>query len=420
MQSATTAPLQLFTNTRVQRVALARRQFFEEGVRPSGLVGEAVLQSWMRCSRNHSDTHRPVRIEPVSGSRLHSALRRNRQLLDAARSELSAMEDALGGIDCRVVLTDPSGVVLHVTHRHAGAHQAVLGRNSRVGVNISEQVIGTSAAGIVAATGQACAVVGGEHYFEALSQMHCAAAPVRDVHGRLAGVLDLVTEVRHFPFDAASLVALHATTIENTLLQVQSNDHLVLCFQASPALLGTPLQALAGISSDGTVAWLNDAARRLVGGSAEGERDVEQLFGLDLASLLRLARQPTAQSLRLANGLGVWVRARLSAADGIDFRHAIALGGESAAPGEAECPNGNSVAPAQEPEAVAQLAHEEAAASDTGNSGTLLERNRKLIEATLASCGGNLSEAARQLGVSRGTLYRRLRGTEATHAAQGR
>ena len=38
------APRQLFASTPAQRVALARQQFFEEGVRPSGLVGEAVIQ----------------------------------------------------------------------------------------------------------------------------------------------------------------------------------------------------------------------------------------------------------------------------------------------------------------------------------------------------------------------------------------
>lgn len=41
---------------------------------------------------------------------------------------------------------------------------------------------------------------------------------------------------------------------------------------------------------------------------------------------------------------------------------------------------------------------------------TLREHSRKLIEETLAAQEGNVSQAARQLGVSRGTLYRRLRG----------
>jgi hypothetical protein len=294
------APRQLFASTPAQRVALARRQFFEEGVRPSGLIGEAVLQSWMRCSRTHTDRQRIVPFDAVTPSRLHATLARNRELLEVARQELVQMENTLAGTDCRVILTDREGVVVHVTHQPAAAHQPVLRKTARVGVNISERIVGTTAPGIVASTGQACTVDGAEHYFDVLREMQCAAAPIRDVTGRLAGVLDLTVEARRFGFDAASMVSLYATTIENRLLQAQSRDHLILRFQASPTLLGTPLEALAGIAPDGTIAWLNNAGARLLGRLPEAadERDVECLLGHDLASLLRLGRREAAQPLQ--------------------------------------------------------------------------------------------------------------------------
>jgi transcriptional regulator of acetoin/glycerol metabolism len=52
---------------------------------------------------------------------------------------------------------------------------------------------------------------------------------------------------------------------------------------------------------------------------------------------------------------------------------------------------------------------EPAAASATEPPATLEGHSHQLIESTLAACGGNISRAARQLGVSRGLLYRRLR-----------
>lgn len=403
------APRQLFSSTPAQRVALARQQFFEEGVRPSGLVGEAVIQSWLRCNRTHSDRQRVVPFDAVTPSRLHATLARNRELLEVARQELASMESALAGTDCRVILTDGEGVVVHVTQQPAGAHQPVLRKTARVGVNISERIVGTTAPGIVATTGQACTVDGAEHYFDVLSQMQCAAAPIRDVAGRLAGVLDITMEARRFGFDAASMVALYATTIENRLLQAQSRDHLILRFQASPTLLGTPMEALAGVAPDGTVAWLNGAGARLIGRLPEDacERDVESMLGHDLASLLRLGRREAAQPLRLASGLGVWVQARLKAADGADFRHAVAMPGE---PGTVL-----SIEPATAMEPATADARTEQPAPDsmpaeTPHGETLREHSRKLIEETLAAQGGNVSQAARQLGVSRGTLYRRLRG----------
>lgn len=404
-----TAPRQLFSSTPAQRVALARQQFFEEGVRPSGLVGEAVIQSWLRCTRNHSDRQRIVPFDAVTPSRLHATLARNRELLEVARQELASMESALAGTDCRVILTDGEGVVVHVTHQPAAAHQPVLRKTARVGVNISERIVGTTAPGIVATTGLACTVDGAEHYFDVLSQMRCAAAPIRDVAGRLAGVLDITMEARRFGFDAASMVGLYATTIENRLLQAQSRDHLILRFQASPTLLGTPMEALAGVAPDGTIAWLNGAGARLIGRLPEEacERDVESMLGHDLASLLRLERREAAQPLRLASGLGVWVQARLKAADGVDFRHAVAMPGDAGAVLSAE--------PAAAAQPLAAHEHTPAIAShhvpvEALPGETLREHSRKLIEDTLAAQGGNVSQAARQLGVSRGTLYRRLRG----------
>ena len=140
------------------------------------------------------------------------------------------------------------------------------------------------------------------------------------MRGRLIGVLDLTTLARPFGFDAGQMVGIYATTIENALLQAQSHEHLILGFQVSPALLDTPLQGLAGIATDGTVAWLNDAGSRLVGRlppSDGGRRDVESLFGHDLGHLLRLSRSQAPQYLRLANGLRAWMQARLQAPDGL-------------------------------------------------------------------------------------------------------
>jgi DNA-binding NtrC family response regulator len=100
----------------------------------------------------------------------------------------------------------------------------------------------------------------------------------------------------------------------------------------------------------------------------------------------------------------VWVQARLKAADGVDFRHAVAVPGESSA---MLC-----VEPATAAEPLAAHEHTQASASHhvqaEALTGETLRRQRFLDQ--LAAQGGNVSQAARQLGVSRGTLYRRLRG----------
>jgi transcriptional regulator of acetoin/glycerol metabolism len=391
------APHQLFFTTPEQRIALARQRFFEEGARPSGLVAEPVIQSWMRCTTSHARVSGGLAFDPVTPSRLHGALSRNQELLAAARQELESMENTLTGTDCRVLLTDGHGVIVHATHNPQATQAPISRIAGRLGVNVSEGVIGTSAPGIVAKTGHASLVLGAEHYYDCLQHFQCAAAPIRDVHGRLAGVLNLSVESRNFGFDAAAVIGLYATSIENSLLQAQSRAHLRIHFQASPTLLGTPMEALAGITSDGNVAWLNAAAARLLGVAIAGlPQSVEALLGLSLPELMRCVRNDQAQAIRLPSSLGVWMRVRMGAGDGVDFNHAIALRTD---PGVAQ------------PDKVAEPHATESQGVPPGpvTEATLGQHNRKFIESTLAGYGGNIAKTARALGVSRGTLYRRLR-----------
>lgn len=370
-----------------QRVALARQHFFEDGLRPSGMVSEAVLQSWSRCLRTHPDPHKPATFEPVTPSRVHSVLRANRQLLEAASAELERLRETLAGTSGTAMLTDPQGVIIGSTFTQARSHERLMPISTRIGVNLAEEAVGTTAPGITARTGQPSVVLGGEHFFGNVQVMHCAAAPIRDVHGRLAGVLDLSSEGLPFGFDAASVVAHYAAEIENRLLCAQSTEHLVVRMQISPALLDTPMAALVGITGDGRIDWLNGAASRLLGvGAAAASAPAplaEDHFGLPLAALASLSGAATPKAVRLPNGLTLWLRPEWRARDGHRRLH----------PADPAPPPAPSPQPAPPP-------------------ATLRETERQTVVRVLGECGGNVSKAARTLGVSRGLVYRHLRQGE--------
>lgn len=384
-----TLPANPFYASPEQRVALARQRFFEDGVRPSGMVSEAVLQSWSRCLRSHPDPAKPAAFEPVTASRVHGVLRANRQLLEAAADEMERLRMTLAGTSGTAMLTDPQGVIIGSTFTQARSHEQLMPITTRIGVNLAEEAVGTNAPGITARTGQASVVLGAEHFFGNVQVMHCAAAPIRDVRGRLAGVLDLSSEGLPFGFDAASVVAHYAAEIENRLLCAQSTEHLVVRMQISPALLDTPMAALAGITGDGRIDWVNGAASRLLGVGAVAERAdkplVEAHFGLPLAALASLSSATEPQALRLPNGLTLWIRLDWRAHDG---HHRL----QAAHPVPAPAPTLPSE-PAPQPV-------------------TLRESERQTVVRVLGECGGNVSRAARTLGVSRGLIYRHLKGSE--------
>ncbi|MFY9511800.1 MAG: GAF domain-containing protein, partial [Rubrivivax sp.] len=281
-QATTPLPAQPFFALPTQRVDLARERFFGGGQRPTGLVSEPVIQSWSRCVGAHRSPREALAFDPVTRSRLHATLTRNRPLLGAAAIELARLEAALASTGCRVLLTDAEGVIVHATQVVASPLEPVLKSAARVGVNLAEGCVGTNAPAVVVKTGQPVTVHGAEHYFDCIRTLHCAAAPIRDGRGQLVGVLDLTLEARAFGFDAAALVGVYATAIENRLLEAAAHEHLVLQFQVCQTMLGTPLQALVGVGSDGRVAWLNSTAQQLLGPGSGPDMPAEQGFGATL------------------------------------------------------------------------------------------------------------------------------------------
>jgi transcriptional regulator of acetoin/glycerol metabolism len=386
--AATPLPAQPFFLSPSQRVGLARERFFGEGQRPTGLVSESVIQSWARCLSARRSPRDAVAFEPVTRSRLSAVLARNERLLSAASTELERLEAALGGTACRVLLTDAEGVIVRATQA-PNAPEPVLRSAARRGVNLAEDQVGTNAPALVVKTGAPAIVLGAEHFFDCIQSLHCVAAPIRDGRGRLAGVLDLTLEAQSFAFDAAALVGVYATAIENRLLQASAKDHLVMRFQVCTTMLDSPLQALVGVDSAGCVAWMNSTAQQLLGQGGCHEQDAEQLFGTSLDRLLEHAQHEGASAMRLPNGLSVWVQARLPGHEGTR-RSAVRV------------PPPTVMAPTAEPVSAPTPAA-------PPSQSTLDQHTREVIERTLAEQRGNISGTARRLGVSRGLLYRRLR-----------
>ena len=413
--------LSLFFGSRAERIALARQRYFEEGQLPSGIVSDAVFESWARCQRLHPGPGKKVAFQPVSTSRTHLALQKNRDLMDAWLDELPALQAVLGATSCAAMLTDATGVLIGATCV-GRAHEMLMPIATRTGVNLCEEAVGTTAPGVAARTGQAVSVFAGEHFFDSIKTMHCAAAPIRDTRGNVAGVLDLSSETIPFRFDASIVVGLHATGIENRLLISQSVEHLIIRFQVDAKLLDSQLAALIGIDSTGELAWMNGTASRLLGLSSAAragkQESVEAATGASFSQLASLARKEPAV-LQLPNGLMVWARSEMRAADG----HRGLVQGWKDVPIE-------TVQQQRKPlesektgivgEPITNDANLGSTQTKSESQGqqvgleTPLERlrdcSKDIIERTLQHYDGNVSKAARKLGVSRGLIYRRLNG----------
>jgi len=423
-------PASPFFHTPAQRVALARQRFFDDGQRPSGLVGEQTIQSWTRCLGAGLRPGDVPQIDAISRSKQQTAQARSRALLEAARPELDGLEAAIARTRCKALLLDASGLVVSATPSTQDDGR-VLHLACRTGFDLSEGYMGTNAPGVAASTGLPCTVLGEEHFFQITREMHCTAAPIHDRHGRLAGVLDLSIQGAPFGFDAAALVSVSATLIENRLMCAQSTGHLLLRFHTLPGMLETPLAGLAAIDGDGRIAWVNRAGRSLLGLPATftaAGSPPEAVFGVSARVLEQLIGR--LAPMQLPSGLTLHMGAvQQTPAPGARHRRADPGTGPTAgsrtvsAPGRTSATNVVAAALPTTPNLHPDADVSEAAPAVPGpsdetalpapGSPSLRDASLQHIEAVLAACGGNVSQAARQLRVSRGLLYRRLKAMNA-------
>jgi len=349
-------------------IAQARREWIEG--EPAGTRGVRIepwlLRSWQRClAAGHRPQHR-VSFDPVTHQAMRRIAERNRSLLSAARPVLARLSRAIADTRYFAVLTDAEGTVIEVGALPGGSDPADRhARNiARVGVDLSERAVGTTAIGAVLAEHESVWLHRAEHFFDATSIYSCAGAPLFGPEGDCIGMLDLTgVQVLERP-ELRHLAVQSARSIENAL--VQSHPCALLLRLDWPGYgAGPGSEGLLAIDADGCVTGANTAARQMLHQplARQPATHCQDLFALPPHMLFDAARRGEALlEVPLWSGLRVQARPQLT---------------------------GHPPSAAPEP---ARLRDLEAA----------------LIRRAVDEARGNVAEAARALGISRATVYRKL------------
>ncbi len=244
-------------------LAAAREKFFSGHVLPEGLVPAPILRSWQRCAEQGLDAGDSILAEPMTSGELRQLQQQNEALRLLSRPELLTLRAEAKLTDSVVILTDAKGTLLDVVGSAEFAGEA-----ARValqpGVAWSENSTGTNAIGTAMAERRAIAVHGGEHFFEPHGILHCAAAPILDPFGKLAGVLDMSGHADAGHTHALGLVRLAVEQIEHRFFARGFEDRTVLRFHRHGDLLGTPREGVLVFDGDRLVAG-NRRALNLLG-----------------------------------------------------------------------------------------------------------------------------------------------------------
>ncbi len=363
---------------RLQQIAHARQAVLRDGQGLSGLLAEPWIErSWQRCLASGKTPDQGVDFDVLAPQALRRTEEANHVLVQAARPVLEKLGAAIASTRYFAILTNAQGVVVDVNgaiDRHDRRADLI----TRIGVDLSEGSVGTTAIGAALAELQPVWLHRGEHFFNANSAYSCAGAPLFGPDGQCAGMLDLTgvdtverPELKH-------LVVQSARSIENALLQTRPHSLLIRLNWSSHSL-GDDMDGLVGLDPDGWVTGANPAARQMVPALQTGSPAAvhcSDLFAMPYETLFDAARSGTLGDPQ-AMEVPLWSGLRLHALPLVrgQAMRANRLGERAAAP----------ALPLKDVETA-------------------------LIRKAVNEARGNVMKAARALGISRATVYRRLGG----------
>ena len=366
------APQRLFA------IAQARRAWIDgdAGHRGAAPIDPWLARSWQRCLAAGRQPRESVAFDPVTREAALRLRDANRALVEAARPVIERLSRAIADTRYFAILTDAQGVVIEVGALPGGSDAAARHARdiARVGVDLSERAIGTSAIGATLAERESVWLHRGEHFFDDTGIFSCAGAPLFGPQGDCIGMLDLTgvqaverPELRH-------LAVLSARSIEDALL-IHQPCELLLRIDWPGCAAGPGGQGLLAVDCEGRVLGANTAARQMLHQPASGQSAMHcaELFALPPQMLLDAARRGDTLELPLWSGLRVQVQPAL---------------GPSGNAGKTVASEANAALPAQPPR--------------------LRDVEAGIIRRAVTDARGNVAEAARALGISRATVYRKL------------
>ena len=363
------------SSDRLQRIEQARDLVFHgrSAAQPSG-VSPWIAQSWQRCLSMGLQPGQAVGFGTISSQHMRRVQEASRPLVQAAQPVLAELARAIADIRYFAILTNAQGVVVDV-HGPVDRQDRRAEVIARVGVDLSEQAVGTSAISAALTELQPVWLHRGEHFFKDNSVYSCAGAPVFGPDGLCAGMLDLTgIETAERPA-LKHLVRRSARSIENSWL-MSSAHALVLRLNWPGNQPGDDSDGLLTLDSDGFIVGANPTARQMLSLSPTSlgqTPHASELFALPWENLFDAAsRQSRTQELPLWSGLRLQAQSLRAGTASPVFQH----------------------------DAVAQRSS--AAAKP------LKDVQTEMIREAVSLARGNVAEAARTLGISRATVYRKL------------
>ncbi|MCC4798816.1 sigma-54-dependent Fis family transcriptional regulator [Enterovibrio norvegicus] len=228
----------------------------------------AIAQSWQRCVSDYQLD--PLVLQEayiVPHSELKEHQERLDKLLNTARYGLNTLYRQIAQHGYVILLTDADGVTVDFQGDRATTWEL---RKSGLflGAEWSEARAGTCGVGSCIYTGEAITVHQTDHFDATHAPLSCTAAPIYDVDGSLAAVLDISAlqspEPKSGQALALSLVQSCTRRIEMAALMNTFRRDWIVRLSQSPAFLDVDPECAIAVNSSGEIIGMTHSAQRLL------------------------------------------------------------------------------------------------------------------------------------------------------------
>jgi transcriptional regulator of acetoin/glycerol metabolism len=261
---------------------------------------EVIARSHLRCAALGLSRDQGPDFKPLLHSTSSVARERNQRLLVHAVPVMEMLYEQIVDTESMIALTDAQGTILNSVGDNEFLDRAAKVALS-VGANWAEQSKGTNAIGTALFEEAPTLVHGEEHFMHANSFLTSSATPIFDPGGNILGVLDVSGDQRRYHQHTMALVRVSARMIENHWLCDERDDQLRLHFHARADFIGTLLEGIIVVETDGKVIGANRSALDQLDLSSSALRmhSLASLFSTAASAVIDHFRVPRAEPMRL-------------------------------------------------------------------------------------------------------------------------
>ncbi len=242
---------------------VAWRAYTEKNILESELIRNVIADSWVRSHTYGINPHAKTIEVKLTDEALNDKYNQYHDFLETAKPFINSLYRLVGSSGLIVRLADEGGYILssisdeELVKKHGNL-------NIIPGCCAREDVIGTNAIGTSLAIGEAIQVFAAEHYCRQYHGWTSSAAPIRDVKGKIIGILSLTGSHEKVHPHTLGMVVAACEAIENQIKFNSMNRQLMLANQHFHAIMESISEGLISINNEGHITDINLMARKML------------------------------------------------------------------------------------------------------------------------------------------------------------